>query len=223
MEWATRHAVRMSGPAVLAALLCLTTAGPVGAQGGTATATVVGKVADNSGGVLPGVTVTLTNLGTNQSRVVATNEEGRYTMAGVPPGPYSLKAELPGFSTFLQQNFTVNVGAVVTIDATLGVSTVEETVTVTGESPIVESARTDLSTLIDKNQIESLPTNSRNYLDFTLLTPASVENTSTTAAGHRPQRGRGASQGRGAARRRLLEHRRVLHVPATEVQPGRHR
>ena len=139
MEWATRHAVRMSGPAVLAALLCLTTAGPVGAQGGTATATMVGKVADNTGGVLPGVTVTVTNLGTNQSRVVATNEEGRYTMAGVPPGRYSLQGELPGFATFLRPELTVNVGSVVTIDVTMRVSTSQETVTVTGESPIIEA------------------------------------------------------------------------------------
>lgn len=157
--------------------------GTLGAQGGTATGTVTGRVADDTGAVLPGVTVTLTNLATNQPRVVVTNEEGRYTFAGVPPSRYSLTFELPGFATFVRPEVTVNVGSTVTLEVTMRVSAVQETVTVTGEAPIVESARTDLSTLITKDQIETLPTNNRNYLDFTLLTPATVENVSTTAQG----------------------------------------
>jgi len=155
----------------------------VHAQGGTATATLSGRVADDTGGVLPGVTVTVTNLATNQGRNVVTNVEGRFTFAGLQPGRYSLKAELPGFATFVRPEMTLNVGSLATIDAVMRVSTIEETVTVTGETPIIESARTDLSTVINREQIETLPTNSRNYLDFTLLTPATVENVSTTQQG----------------------------------------
>jgi hypothetical protein len=166
-----------------AMVLLLAMSSPLFAQGGTAAATVQGKVVDDTGGVLPGVSVTLTHLGTQQTRTVVTNTEGRYTIAGVAPAKYSLQCQLVGFSTYQRPEITVNVGSIVTLDATLQVSTLQETVTVTGESPIVESARTDLSTLISKEQIETLPTNSRNYLDFTLLTPATVENVSTTSQG----------------------------------------
>jgi hypothetical protein len=153
------------------------------AQGGTATATLNGRITDDTGGVLPGVTVTLTQLATNQSRVVVTNEEGRYTFPGLQPGRYSFTAELAGFATATRPELTFNVGSVATIDQVMRVSQLEETITVTGESPIVEPGRTDLSTLISREQIESLPTNSRNYLEFTLLTPGTVENTSTTSQG----------------------------------------
>jgi outer membrane receptor protein involved in Fe transport len=167
----------------LAAFCFLVIVPPAFGQGGTATATLSGRVADDTGGVLPGVTVTVTNLATNQARTVATNEEGRFTFAGLQPGRYSFSCELPGFSTFLRPELTLNVGSLATIDAVMRVSAVQETVTVTGEAPIIESARTDLSTVISREQIETLPTNSRNYLDFTLLTPATVENVSTTSQG----------------------------------------
>lgn len=172
----------------LALLLCATLSlvspsGTAWAQGGTATATMNGRVLDDTGGVLPGVTVTLTHLATNQTRMLVTNEEGRYTFPGLQPGRYSLTAELPGFTTQTRPELTLNVGAVATIDPVLRVSELQETITVTGEAPIIQSARTDLSTVISREQIESLPTNSRNYLDFTLLTPATVENVSTTSQG----------------------------------------
>ena len=156
---------------------------PAYAQGGTATATLSGRVADESGGIMPGASVTATSLATNQARTVVSNEEGRYTFPGLQPGRYSLSCELQGFATFLRPDITLNVGSLATIDVVMRVSTLQETVTVTGDAPIIESARTDLSTVINKEQIESLPTNSRNYLDFTLLTPATVENVSTTSQG----------------------------------------
>lgn len=169
--------------------LCLTLlAGVAGerdayAQGGTATATLSGRVTDDTSGVLPGVTITVTHLATNQTRTVVTNEEGRFTIAGLPPGRYSMNAEISGFATFVRPEITLNVGSLATIDPVMRVSTLQETITVTGDAPIIESARTDLSTVINRQQIESLPTNSRNYLDFTLLTPATVENVSTTSQG----------------------------------------
>lgn len=169
---------------IILAALGLTAAGQrVYAQGGTATATLSGTVADDTGGVLPGATVTATQLATNQTRTVVTNEEGRFVFAGLQPGRYSLNCELQGFATFLQPDIRLNVGSLATIDVVMRVSTLQETVTVTGDAPIIESARTDLSTVINREQIESLPTNSRNYLDFTLLTPATVENVSTTSQG----------------------------------------
>jgi hypothetical protein len=178
-----RHLPRALTILLCASLFLSSVTGEAFAQGGTATATLNGRVVDDTEGVLPGVTVTLTNLATNQARVVVTNEEGRYTFPGLAPGRYSLTAELVGFSTSSRPDITLNVGSVATIDPVLRVSQLQETITVTGEAPIIERARTDLSTIVSREQIESLPTNSRNYLDFTLLTPATVENVSTTSQG----------------------------------------
>ena len=125
----------------------------------------------------------MTSLGTNQSRTVVSNEEGLYRFAGLQPGSYSLSAELQGFAVFRRQQLTLNVGAAVDQDVTLRISSVEESITVSGAAPIVESAKTDLSTVISKEQIEALPTRSRNYLDFALLTPGTVENVSTNQQG----------------------------------------
>ena len=179
----THPSVITGSRTLLSVLVCLIAATAVYAQGGTATATMAGRISDDTQAVLPGVTVTVTNLATNQLRSVVSNAEGRYTIAGLAPGRYSVQCELSGFANFTRPELTVNVGSVVTVDVTMRVSTLQETVTVTGESPIIEAARTDLSTLINKEQMESLPTNSRNYLDFTLLTPGTVENASTTSQG----------------------------------------
>lgn len=166
-----------------AALMVLLSPSRAFAQGGTSTATLSGKVADATGGRLPGVTLTVTHAGTNQSRTVVSNEEGLYRFAGLQPGSYSLKAEIQGFAPFQLTDLTLRVGAAVDQDVTLRISAVQETVTVSGAAPIVESSKTDLSTVITKEQIEALPTRSRNYLDFALLTPGTVENVSTQQQG----------------------------------------
>jgi outer membrane receptor protein involved in Fe transport len=167
----------------LVILAPLWTVSRVFAQGGTSTASLSGKIVDATGARLPGVTVTLTNVGTNQSRTAVSNAEGLYRIAGLQPGNYSLTAELQGFAIFKREQITLNVGSAVDEDVTLRISGVEESITVSGASPIVESAKTDLSTVISKEQIEALPTRSRNYLDFALLTPGTVENVSTNQQG----------------------------------------
>jgi hypothetical protein len=179
------HAISSAFAAIVFSSLfgCFIAAPRVYAQGGSASATLSGKVVDATGAVLPGVTVTLTNLSNNQSRVFISNEEGLYRFTSVPPNDYSLKAELQGFAAFFLSSFTLNIGAAANVDVTLKLSSVSETVTVTGASAVVEPAKTDLSTVITKAQIETLPSNNRNYLDFTLLTPATVDNTSTTSQG----------------------------------------
>ena len=100
------------------------------AQGGTATATLSGRIVDDTGGILPGVTVTVTHAGTNRSRTVVSNEEGLYRFAGLAPGTYALKAELPGFAAFNRSPLTLNVGAAAAQDVTMRISAVQESVTV---------------------------------------------------------------------------------------------
>lgn len=156
---------------------------PVLAQGGTATASISGRVTDETGGFLPGVTVTVTNQSTNQTRTVVTEADGMYRFSGLAPSKYSVRAELQGFAPVAQDDITANIGAALDMNLTMSISGIAETITVSGEGPIVESARTDVSTRITQEQIETLPANSRNYLDFALLTPTAVENFSTTAQG----------------------------------------
>ena len=152
-------------------------------QSGTATASLSGRVLDGTGGVLPGVSVTVVNAGTNQSRSVVSNEQGVFRFAGLTPGKYALTAELQGFARFLQPDITLNVGAAADLNVSMRVSDLAETVTVTGEAPLVESSNTALTSVISNDQIETLPTNNRNYLDFALLTPGVAEDVRTAGQG----------------------------------------
>jgi hypothetical protein len=153
------------------------------AQGGTSTASVSGKVTDATGGVMPGVSITITSAATNQSRTVVTNEEGVYRFAGLSPGNYAVAAEIEGFAKFRQSDVTLQVGGAFDLNVTMRLSTVTESVTVTGQAAIIESAKTDLATVISRDQIETLPTISRNFLDYALLTPGVNEDVRTTGQG----------------------------------------
>ena len=163
--------IRLRGAVTTWLVWALIVPGVVFAQGGTTTATLSGVVSDATGGVLPGVVVTLTDRATNQSRTALTNESGLYRFAGLTPGTYSAAADLQGFAKFVQTDLMLNVGAAVDLNITMKVSTVQETMTVTGETPIVESAKTDLRGVIQQDQIQNLPTVDRNYLNYALLTP----------------------------------------------------
>ena len=110
---------------------------PAAAQGGTSTASVSGKVTDASGGVMPGVSVTLISAATNQSRMVVTNGEGVYRFAGLSPGKYTVAAEIEGFAKFRQSDVTLQVGGAFDLNVTMKVSTVSESVTVTGQAAII--------------------------------------------------------------------------------------
>jgi hypothetical protein len=154
-----------------------------GVQAQGVQATVSGIVADESGGVVPGVTVTIVNIATNDVRAAVTDERGSYRFDGLRPSRYTLTGELQGFTTVSYEEFAVNVGAAVTINLQLKLSTMAETITVSGEAPLVQAEKADLSTVISREQIESLPVNGRNYIDFALLTPTATPNVSTVRQG----------------------------------------
>jgi hypothetical protein len=147
------------------------------------TGTITGTVTDESGGSLPGVTVTVTNQSTGQMRTTATNELGRYQVSALQPNRYTVKADLQGFATVVHADVPVNVGTAIDVNVTMKIAAVSETVTVTGEPPLVESSRTGLSSVITQAQLDSLPSRSRQFLDYTLLMPATTENVSTNAQG----------------------------------------
>src|SRR5262245_375183 len=87
------------------------------AQAGSAS--ISGQVVDNTGGVLPGVTITVVNLATNQVRSIVTNERGFYLFSGLTPSDYSLRAELPGFAAITRPSIALNVGGSLDLDLTM--------------------------------------------------------------------------------------------------------
>ena len=137
-------------------------------------ATVTGTVVDSTGGVLPGVTVTAVNVATGNNFVSVTDERGIYRVA-VRVGMYRISLELPGFATVMQ-NFEALVGQTITMNAQMRPSSVQESVTVTGEAPLIETTSSTLAGNIDPRQTRDLPVNGGNWLDLSLLAPGNRSN-----------------------------------------------
>jgi hypothetical protein len=131
-------------PTVGVLLLALAFAVPAAAQ--RTTGEILGKVTDESGAMLPGVTVTIRGAGVAGAPTAVTSETGAYRFPVLPPGNYNLDYTLQGFGTLRHEGIPVAVGAVVELDVALKVSALAETVTVTGESPVVNAASTQMST-----------------------------------------------------------------------------
>ncbi len=130
-----------------------------------------GAVRDEDGGVIPGVTVTLINEATSASRVTVTNERGNYVFAAVPPATYTLRAELPGFAPYNATDIDLGVNRSLVMDVNLSVGGIEETITVTGETPLIETANASVASALDRAQIETLPTPGRNIFIMAVTTP----------------------------------------------------
>jgi hypothetical protein len=163
---------------VVGALLSLVPVTPLVAQG--ALSEVNGTAVDQSGAVLPGVTVTLTEETTGLSRSVVSNETGRWVVPALQPGRYTIKAELSGFQTQNRTGVVVNVGQAVTLNLALPVGGLSDQVTVTGEAPLVEVTQTQVGTNITSQNIDSLPTAGRQQYALLQLVPGL---TPTLAAG----------------------------------------
>jgi len=161
-----------AGLTILAILL----AAPAAAQQGTAS--VLGAVVDQSGSVLPGVTVTAKNQEQGTVRSAMTNAEGFYRIPVLVPGLYEISVELSGFQTERRPDVRLSAGSEVAIDFRLGVSQLEEQVTVTGEAPLIESTRSHVSLTIDEKQISELPLLDRDFLALAKLVPGAGRDTS---------------------------------------------
>jgi len=137
----------------LAALLAVSTAASAQQQTGE----IIGKVTDTSGGVLPGVTVTLTAPHLLQPLTAVTSDTGTYQFPRLPIGTYTVKFELTGFKTVINQDIFVTVGFTAQVNAQLGISQVQETITVTGESPIVDTRSTGTKQTFTNELLQSIP------------------------------------------------------------------
>src|SRR5262245_39700652 len=147
---------------------------PAFGQGGVAE--VNGNVTDQTGSVLPGVTITLTQESTGLQRTVVTNESGRFVIPAVTPGQYTVRAELSGFQTQTRTGVGVLVGQAVTFNMSLPVGGLTDVVTVTGEAPIIEVTQTQIGANITAQQIDDLPTQGRQQYALLALVPGMTPN-----------------------------------------------
>lgn len=156
---------------VLAVMAAVWLAGaiPAAAQSQATNGTIEGIVRDGSGGVLPGVTVTVKNVDTGLERVVISNEAGAFRASLLPLGGYAVRAELQGFKKFEQQGLTLSAGQTAVVNVSLSVGNVSETVTVTSEVPVAQPGKIDLGRTISSEEIHNLPLPSRNPYNFAFL------------------------------------------------------
>jgi hypothetical protein len=155
-------------------------------------ATLTGTVTDATGGVLPGVTVTAVNDATGNTFTAVTDDLGIYRIP-VRVGAYRITMELSGFTTVTQTSVQVLVGQTASINAQLSPSTVQETVTVTAEAPLLNVTTSSLGGNIDPTQVQELPANGRNWLALAMLAPGS-RTSSTNAVTPLPDRNGGEAR-----------------------------
>jgi len=148
--------------AVVASMFVVVNAMPVIAQV-SALSSIRGTVSDATGAALPGVTVTLTSPALQVAETVAvTQADGSYRVGELPPGIYRLKFELSGFNTLVREELRLTVGFEARVDAPLTIGTVQESVTVTGQSPLIDTSTASTGGVLDRQALESLPAPGRN-------------------------------------------------------------
>src|SRR5690349_5089667 len=155
-----KSAVRLS----LALLLC------PAAFSQTITASLQGRVADSSGAVLTKANVTATNTETGFSRSTTSDDLGQYKIASLPVGTYKVEVKAGTFQP-QSRNVALTIGESATVDFSLTPGQVEQEITVTGEGAMIEPSRTSTDTVIEQAQIQNLPVNGRQFIDFALLAP----------------------------------------------------
>jgi hypothetical protein len=146
---------------------------PIAAQTGQNFGELTGKVVDDQGGVLPGVTVILKGPAAMGAPSAVTNDRGMYRFPAVPSGTYSLTFELPGFSKLVRADIVVPVRQTVTVDTQMKVATLQETVTVKGESPVVDVENAKIGDRLDNQTLQTVPT-SRSIFGAATILPGMV-------------------------------------------------
>ena len=132
--------------------------------GQTPTGSISGLVKDESGAVVPGAALTITNSQTGVRRSVPSDAGGRYRVPGLDPGFYRVEAQAPGFQTSVRQEIQLTVGREIEIEMLLRLGQVEQVTEVTAQAPLVETVTNALSGLVDERTIRELPLNGRSLI-----------------------------------------------------------
>jgi hypothetical protein len=140
-------------------------------QSQTASGNMSGMITDATGAVLGGAMIAVTNVDTGVERTAMSDSTGNFRVFLLPPATYEVKVQLPGFSAYTRRPVQVTVGETVTIDAVLQLASVQQEVLVQDNAPPIEPEKTQQSNTITEKQIDNLPINERNFLNFSLLTP----------------------------------------------------
>src|SRR4051812_30398825 len=165
-------ATRLATAAAVAACLW---AIPSSASAQAVTGTLLGNITDSSGGAVPGVTVTATEVQTNVGRTAVTNEAGFFLFSSIQGGKYAVTAELQGFKKVIRENVDVAVNTTIRVDLTLEVGAVTEAVTVSAESPMLQTDRTDTGRLIESKMVTDIPlTFNRNFQALLVTVPGAT-------------------------------------------------
>jgi hypothetical protein len=152
-------------------LLVLLGTGPAFAQTGS---TFNGQVMDQGAAVLPGVTITVTNVSTGVVRTTVTNEQGQYSVPGLEPGTYNIATELSGFAPVARNDVRLTINATITVDFQLKIAGVQETLTVTGEAPLIETTQSKVANTIETTELQNLPMVTRNISGMLQLLPGAT-------------------------------------------------
>src|SRR5262245_40671626 len=147
---------------------------PLCAAAQTSTSTLTGTVRDASGGVLPGVTVGITDTARNANQSTVTNDVGSYAFPSLVPGGYSITAQLPGFQRFVREGVIFQVAQVASVDIQLVLGAITESVEVTAATPMLETETSSRGSVITSEKIVELPLNGRDYNQLALLSPGVV-------------------------------------------------
>jgi hypothetical protein len=171
----TRQVYRRAFAFALATLVGFVFALPARAQ---VVGQLQGTVTDAQGAVLPGVSLTLRNTETGIARAGVSEGDGTYRFAGLQPGAYQLKAELQGFATVDVERLTITIGLQLQQDIKMQLQNLQETVTVTGEAPVIEVTKAEVAQVITQQQIDTLPMADRQPASLVLLLPGTnMDNT----------------------------------------------
>ena len=135
------------------------------------TGNITGRILDDQGAAVPGVTVTGRNTETGFTRADVSDVEGIYRLTALPVGTYDITAELQGFSKVENKGIVLSVGQTLDVALTLKVATVQETVTVTGETPLIETSSSAVGGVVDVGRIENLPLNGRQFANAAITIP----------------------------------------------------
>ena len=166
------------GPGLAAVVLLVLTAllgSPAPARAQAVSGGLVGNLTVQSGLALPGATVTITETGTNISKTATTNESGYYTFPSLKDGTYRVVGELAGFKKIVRESVIVDVNRTVRVDLKLEVGAVQESITVSGESPMLQTDRSDTGRLIEAKMVADLPlTFNRNFQSLLVTVPGAT-------------------------------------------------
>src|SRR5437867_6567481 len=134
-------------------------------------ATIVGRITDDTGAVVPGAKITVTNIGTNESRSVIVNDNGEYSIPQLAPGQYTLTAEYAGFNKVVRSGIVLETNQQARFDISLKVGAVTEEVQVSAAAPLVTTESATVGNVVDQKKIVELPLNGRDYLQLAFLQP----------------------------------------------------